>query len=98
MERPGRFKRERSGRFQRGFRERPGSFQRGVQRESSERIQGGVQREFGEDLRSGQGEEIKTMSEEDLGILSTMGKLGITGNLSRQQNTHNTQPNLKTNN
>ena len=64
----------------------------------------GTEREFREDLRSGQGEDIKTMSKGDLGILSTMGKLGITSNLSKQQsthstqNTHNIQPNLTTNN
>ena len=45
-----------------------------------------------------EGRRNKTKGEEDLGILSKMGKLGITGNLSKQQNTHNTQPNLKTNN
>ena len=62
----------------------------------------GWQRGFREWSGSGQGEEIKTMSKGDLGILSTMGKLGITGNQSKQQsthstqNTHNIQPNLKT--
>ena len=69
-----------------------------IQREVKEFSASGTEKEFGEGSGSGQGEERKTMSEENLGILSTMGKLGITGNLSRQQNTHNTQPNLKTNN
>ena len=84
--------REKSGRFQRGF--------RGVVREVSERGTERVRRGFAE----WSGRREKSDEQRGLGTLSTMGKLGITGNLSRQQGTHstqythNTQPNLKTNN